>query len=141
MKNIKNLFKNKLYIFLLVGYMLTQWFFPISELLYISATVVAIIWILKTYGIQRSFSALWYSIALNFIVNLILTAIYIPTLVLNPDINWSLQDGRNESDPMILLAYFPTGNFILFLIVVLVAGLSIKSFYVNVPHPSDINNS
>lgn len=118
-----------------------QWFFPISELLYISATVVAIIWILKTYRTQRSFSALWYSIALNFIVNLILTAIYIPTLVLNPDINWSLQDGRNESDPMILLAYFPTGNFILFLIVVLVASLSIKSFYVNVPHPSDIHNS
>jgi hypothetical protein len=123
---IKKLFQNKLYSFLLLGYLITQFIFPISELLFISATIVAIIWISKTYKTQRNFTALSYSIILNLIANLILTAIYIPTLILNPDINWSLKNGGQESDPMILLAYFPSVNFILFIIVVLIASLSIK---------------
>lgn len=123
---IKKIFENKLYAFLLVGYMISQFFFPISELIFIVAIVVAIKWISRTYKSEKKFTALTYSIILNFVANLILTAIYIPTLILNPNINWSLQDGRNESDPMILLAYFPTANFILFLIVVLFASLSLK---------------
>lgn len=123
---IKKIVENKLYNLLLIGYMISQFFFPISELIFISTIVVATIWISKTYKSQKKFTALTYSIVLNFFANLILTAIYIPTLILNPNINWSLQDGRKESDPMILLAYFPTLNFILFLIIVLIASLSIK---------------
>jgi len=122
----EKIFQNKPYLFLLLGYLITQFFWPLSELLFISSIVVAIMWISKNYKLNKSFSPIFYSILCCFLVNLILTLIYIPLLILNPEINWSLQDGRHESDPMILLAYFPTINFILFIVVVLIYVLTIK---------------
>jgi nitrogen fixation/metabolism regulation signal transduction histidine kinase len=126
MKHSRKIFQNKTFLFLLIAYLPTQFVWPLSELLFLVSIVVAIIWISKSYRIDKSFAPISYSIILCFLVNLILTLIYIPLLILNPEINWSLQDGRQESDPMILLAYFPSVNFILFVVIILVAGLTIK---------------
>ena len=123
---IKNLFENRLYAFMLLAYMISQFYFPISELLFVISIIVAIIWVSKTYKNHRKFTPLPYAIILNFIANLILTMIYIPTLILNPEINWSLKNGGQESDPMILLAYFPTLNFCLFLIIMLLTSITLK---------------
>jgi len=122
----KKISQNKTYIFLLVGYMITQFLWPLSELFFIASIVVAAIWISKNYKLNKNYSPILYSTLLCFLANLILTLIYIPLLILNPDINWSLQDGRDESDPMILLAYFPTINLILFIVVILITLLTIK---------------
>jgi len=124
--SLTNIFQNKTYLFLIVAYLLTQFFWPLSELIFLVSIVIAIKWISKTYKTNKSFSPISNSIVLCFVANLILTLIYIPLLVLNPEVNWSLQDGRQESDPMILLAYFPAVNFIFFVLAVLMAGLTIK---------------
>ena len=122
----KKIFQNKPYLFLLLGYCITQFFWPLSELLFLVSIVVAITWISKSYKLDKSFSPIFYTTFCCFLANLILTLIYIPLLILNPEVNWSLQDGRHESDPMILLAYFPAINFILFVVVVLIAVLTLK---------------
>ena len=122
----RKIFQNKTYLFLVIAYLLTQFIWPLSELFFLASIVSAILWISKFYKINKSFAPISYSILLCFFANLILTLIYIPLLILNPEINWSLQDGRQESDPMILLAYFPAVNFIFFVAAVLMAGLTIK---------------
>ena len=62
---------------------------------------------------------------LFFTANLLLFLFYIPTLLLNPDINWRLK-GEYEVDPMILQAYFPLVFCITsFLILSIVAGITL----------------
>jgi hypothetical protein len=123
---LKKLFENKIYLGLIVAYMVTQFFWPISELLFLLSLIVAVYWISKNYNSSKNFKPITTSILICFAANLILTLIYVPMLILNPEVNWTLQDGRQESDPMILLAYFPTVNFAFFCVVVLIAGLTIK---------------
>lgn len=97
--------------------------FLIYELIFIAATLIAVVWIVNIYKASRKLTAVGLSITLNFIVNLILTIVYIPTLILNPKINWGLEGGGGESDPMILLAFFPLGHFIVASIIFMISGL------------------
>lgn len=83
-------------------------------------------WISKTYKIERLLTPIGLSILLNFLANFVLTIIYVPTLYLNPAINWKLKDGGVESDPMILLTYFPTVHFIIGSLIILISGLTIR---------------
>ncbi|SCY98788.1 hypothetical protein [Flavobacterium caeni] len=127
----KEIISNKTYLILLLAYLVTQFIWPVSEIIFLISTIVAIIWISKYHNKNKNFNPAWYSIFLCFIANLFLTLIYIPTLILNPEINWSLKDGRNESDPMILLAFFPTLNFIVFAFIIIIASLIIKFLSMN----------
>jgi hypothetical protein len=136
MKNwIRRIIENKTYILFLIGYMLIQLstlvfhsaiLFIIYEIFFIGSVIVAIIWIYKTYKIEQLMTPIWLTIFLNFLANLILTIIYIPTLYLNPAINWKLKDGGVESDPMILLTYFPTVHFIIGFLIILISGFTIR---------------
>ncbi len=133
MKNwINRLLENKLYSYLMIGYMIIQLstllfhsgiLFLTYEIIFIAAILIAIIWIFKDYKTNRTLITVGLTIALNFIVNLILTIVYIPTLILNPKINWALENGGGESDPMILLAFFPGVHFIVASIIFLICGL------------------
>ena len=93
------------------------------EFVFVAATLIGIIWIVKSYKTNRKLTTVGLTITLNFIVNLIMTIVYIPTLILNPKINWSLENGGGESDPMILLAFFPVAHFIAASIIFLICGL------------------
>ena len=136
MKNwIKKIFEHQIFVALLIGYIIFQLlclllsssiFFFLNEIVYIGAMVVGIIWLLEEYRKHFKFLPLGIILGLFFTANLILTLIYIPTLVLNPAINWSLENGGGESDPMILMAFFPLVHFIIALIVMLIAALTIK---------------
>ena len=66
-----------------------------------------------------SYKKLLIPILLFFISNLILFLIYIPTLLLNPNINWKLK-GEAEQDPMILQAYVPPILFLLAMLILLI---------------------
>ena len=127
--------KNKYYLIALAGYMVVQLLtlvvhsgllFLFYEVLFVSAIVIGIIWIIKDYRINQNFRTLGLSIGLNFIINLILTIVYIPTLILNPQINWTLENGGGESDPMILLAFFPIVHFVGSTIIFVICGLICK---------------
>jgi len=132
--------KNKYYLIALTGYMVMQLLtlvvhsgllFLIYEVLFFSAIVIGIIWIIKDYKRNRNFKTLGLFIGLNFIINLILTIVYIPTLILNPQINWTLENGGGESDPMILLAFFPIAHFVGSTIIFVICGLICKMFIKN----------
>ena len=132
---VKRILENKLYSYLLTGYMTIQLstlffhsglLFLIYELVFVAATVVGAVWIVNYYKANRKLEPLGLSIVLNFIVNLILTIVYIPTLILNSQINWGLEGGSGESDPMILLAFFPAAHFIASAIVFIITGLICK---------------
>lgn len=141
MKNrLIQLTKNKYYLIALAGYMVMQLLtlvvhsgllFLFYEVLFISAIVIGIIWIIKDYKRNRNLRTLGLSIGLNFIINLILTIVYIPTLILNPQINWTLENGGGESDPMILLALFPIVHFVSATIIFVICGLICKIFIKN----------
>lgn len=136
MKNwIKRIIDNKIYLLFLIGYMLIQLstlvfhspiLFILYEICFVVSVIAAIIWISKTYKAERLLTPIWLTICINFLVNLILTIIYIPTFYLNPAINWKLKDGGVESDPMILLTYFPTVHFIIGSLIILISGLTIR---------------
>ena len=96
------------------------------EISYLLAIVISINWTYRTYKSKNSFISLLFSIILIFISNLLLFLVYIPTLLLNPEINWTLKNGGGETDPMILLAYFPLVHFAISTIVILLFGLIFK---------------
>lgn len=141
MKNwLIQLTKNKYYLIALAGYMVMQLLtlvvhsgllFLFYEVLFVSAIIIGIIWIIKDYKRNRNLRTLGLSIGLNFIINLILTIVYIPTLILNPQINWTLENGGGESDPMILLAFFPIVHFVGSTIIFVICGLICKIFIKN----------
>jgi len=97
--------------------------FLVYELIFIAATLIGIIWIVKDYKTNRKLITVGLTIALNFIVNLVMTVIYIPALILNPKINWTIENGGGESDPMILLAFFPGVHFIVASVIFLISGM------------------
>lgn len=126
MNFIKKVLSNKIYNLLILSYIVFQFFLPLSEIFYFASIVTAVIWINKNYTKNINYNAVLYSVTLNLFSNLLLTIFYYFILVRNPNINWSLQENRQESDPMILLFYFPIFNLILFLIVILIETLIIK---------------
>ena len=135
---IKRIFENKAYFLFLIGYMLIQLstlffhsflLFVLYETFFIIAMILAIHWIYITYKTERIWTPIVLSILLNFLSNLILTIIYIPTLYLNPKINWKLENGGGESDPMILLTFYPTVHFIIASIIIAISALIICKLY------------
>jgi hypothetical protein len=135
---IKRIFDNKAYFLFLIGYMLIQLstlifhsflLFILYETFFIVAMILAIHWIYNTYKTERIWTPIGLSIFLNFLSNLILTIIYIPTLYLNPKINWKLENGGGESDPMILLTFYPTAHFIIASLIISISGLIICKLY------------
>lgn len=129
MNFIKKVLSNKIYSLLILCYMLFQFFWPLSEVFYFASIVTAVIWINKNYN--KNYRAVFYTLTLNLFANTLLTIFYYFTILRNPNINWSIQDNRQESDPMILLFYFPMFNFILFLIVIFVETMAIKISKIN----------
>ncbi len=132
--------KNRYYLIALSGYMVMQLLtlivnsvllFLFYEALFIIAIVIGIIWIIKDYKSNWNLKALGLSISLNFLTNLILTIVYIPTLILNLKINWTLENGGGEVNPMILLAFFPTVHFLGATLVFVICGLICKIFIKN----------
>ena len=131
MNFIKKVLSNKIYSLLILCYILFQFFWPLSEVFYFASIVTAVIWINKNYNKNKNYRAVFYTLTLNLFANTLLTIFYYFTILRNPNINWSIQDNRQESDPMILLFYFPMFNFILFLIVIFVETMAIKISKIN----------
>ncbi|MGF6906697.1 hypothetical protein [Fusobacterium sp. PH5-44] len=139
--NFKPLLKeNKIYVISLIGYVLFQLLsliikFPFILFMYFSLFGVSIgsgiTNINRNYKLHNSFKTLWINILLSFIANLALTLIYIPTLILNPKVNWTLLDGRKEMDPIILLAAFPSIFFLISVITFIIASILIIIFKKN----------
>lgn len=133
--NFKGLLKeNKIYIISLIGYTV----FQLSSLIIKSPFILFMYFSLfgvsigsgitninRNYKLYNSLNTLWINIFLAFIINLILTLIYIPTLVL-PILKH--YNGKNEMDPMMLLAAFPTVFFIIISITFIIASILIKIF-------------
>lgn len=122
---MKRLFANKALTGLLIGYGLIQLssLFGRSpaillayELSYLAAIVVGIIWSIKKSKEDKDLKTFGGTILLFLLINATLFLIYVPTLLLNPSINWALE-GRSESDPMLLLAFWPPIHFVAALII------------------------
>jgi hypothetical protein len=128
---MKRLFANKALTGLLIGYGLIQLssMFVRSpaillayELSYLAAMVVGIIWSIKKSKKDKDLKTFGATILLFLLINATLFLIYVPTLLLNPSINWALE-GRSESDPMLLLAFWPPIHFVTALIIFGLIGL------------------
>lgn len=87
------------------------------ELFYVAAIVVGIVWTIRKTKEDRNLKTVGRTTMMFLLVNLGLFLIYIPTLLLNPSINWKLK-GEHESDPMILLAFWPPVHFLIAFVVI-----------------------
>jgi hypothetical protein len=119
---------NKRIISLLILYILFQVaaFFLENFLFLIAYPLVYLIAVVYSVTIVKGSLKSASKILLYFLgANLILFLIYIPTLLLNPNINWRLK-GKAEVDPMFLQLYVPGVFFVIASIVVLVGLLIIK---------------
>lgn len=94
------------------------------EICYLTAIVIAIIWTIKQTKENNNLQTLKKTVLLFLVVNLGLLILYIPTILLNPSINGS---GGSESDPMILILFFPPINFLLAFILIGLTGLITKA--------------
>ena len=128
---MKRLFRNKVLTWLLLVYgilQLSSMFLqaPVIlfayELCYLIALVVGTIWVIRKTKENRDLKTLGETILLFLLINLGLFLVYIPTLLLNSSINWTL-NGENESDPMILLAFWPPVHFTIAFVTLGLAGL------------------
>ena len=119
---------NKKYLMFLIAYAFCQLmtlFYALSAILfiYVLSFGLALGTGIRNIYQVKSFGPVKTNILLSFIVNLILTIIYIPTVLL-PIINHS--NGLEQADPMVLIVGFPTVFFIISVIVFLVVGLFVK---------------
>ena len=128
---MKRLFKNKVLTWILVVYgvlqisslfLHTPLILFAYELFYLAALVVGTYWTIKKTKENQDLKTLGETILLFLLINVGLLFVYIPTLLLNSSINWTLK-GENESDPMILLALWPPVHFIIALVVLGLSGL------------------
>ena len=124
---------NKKYLMFLIAYAFCQLmtlFYALSAILfiYVLSFGLALGTGIRDIYQEKSFKPVKTNILLSFIVNLILTLIYIPTVLL-PIINHST--GLEQADPMVLIVGFPTVFFIISVIVFLVVGLFVKIFKKN----------
>ena len=78
--------------------------------------------VIKETKETKSLKPVGRTILLFLLVNLGLFLVYIPTLVLNPSINWTLKGGQ-EYDPMILFVFWPPVHFSIASIVIGVVGM------------------
>ena len=130
-RKMKQLFRNKTLTWLLVAYgvlqlssmfLQTPLILLVYELCYLTAIIVGTKWTIKKIKEDRELKSLGQTILLFLVINLGLFLIYIPTLLLNPSINWTL-NGGHESDPMILLAFWPPVHFIIAFVIIGLTGL------------------
>lgn len=128
---MKSLFQNKTLTTLLGAYAIIQLSTlflrtPVAlfayELCYVAAIVVGAIWTVGKTKEDRNLKTLVSTTLLFLVINLGLFLIYIPTLLLNPSINWKLK-GEHESDPMILLAFWPLVHVIIAFTIIGSTGL------------------
>lgn len=98
---------------------------PVYESFFLCAIVTIILGIFRQNNFVEISKYLRIPLALIFIFNLIVFLVYIPTIHLNPDINWTLKEGGSEVDPYYLLMYIPLINFIAGISIILLS-LSIK---------------
>jgi ABC-type dipeptide/oligopeptide/nickel transport system permease component len=82
-------------------------FLLLSLTAYIVSIVLSIVYLINTARSKTIWKYLCGTLLVYFIANLILFLIYLSVFVFNPEINWTLKNGGNESDPMILYAYVP----------------------------------
>ena len=71
------------------------------------------------------FKILLHPFVLFFLANLLLFIVYVPLLLLNPEINWHLK-GEAEQDPKILMVYFPLVALIAAWIILVIVGVITK---------------
>jgi hypothetical protein len=95
-------------------------------IVYLFAIVYAAITCAKSMVRDGRIESIIGPLIIFFVANLILFIIYLPTLVLNPAINWKLK-GEDEVDPMLLQAYVPPVLFLFASIIILIASLVAKS--------------
>lgn len=130
-RKMKQLFENRILTWLLVAYgalqlsslfLRTPFILFAYEGCYLAAIIAGIVWTVRKTRENTDLKILGRTILLFLAINLGLFLIYIPTLLLNPVINWTLKGG-NESDPMILLAFWPPVHFIIAFVIIGLAGL------------------
>jgi hypothetical protein len=112
---------NKTIIWLLILYILFQLasiFFKnfLFLIAYPLVYLIAVVYSIMT--VKRSLKSAGKMLLYFFRANLILFLIYVPTVLLNPNINWRLK-GEAEVDPMLLQVYVPAVFFVFALIAVL----------------------
>lgn len=95
------------------------------ELLYIAALGVGATWIVRRIKKENNLKPLFQTIALFFLINFVLFLIYIPALLLNPSVNWTLK-GETGADPVLLLAYLPIIHFAVAFFVLGLVGLTTR---------------
>ena len=111
--------QRKIFIFLLIGYFITQllslyfgFLLFFYSALYFLSIIIGLVWLKRNFEINKDFKPLKTIIIISFIVNLILSLIYLKVLYFNPKINWTIENGGFEQDPMLLLTYFPSVFFL-----------------------------
>src|SRR4051812_49079102 len=125
--------ENKQLIWILVAYMILQilslWTGSgILFLAYLFAYIMAIVSGSRIVYVfiknNEPLRKLFIPFILFLIANLLLFLIYIPSVLLNPNINWKLK-GEYEQDPVILQAYVPPLLCIAaFIILLIVLGIT-----------------
>lgn len=123
--------KDKTLIRLLISYVLLQLaalflgvtlFFFAYIILYLIAIIYTAIKIAK----QRENLKIFQALTLFFLTNIILFLIYIPSLIYNPNINWKLEKGGIEVDPMFYQAYVPIVLLVFALLILLLTAVIVK---------------
>jgi len=133
---LNSILERTIFAALLIGYILFQlislfvssgFFMILCELTFLGSLIAGILWLLEDYRNHVKFKSLGKVIGAVFLANMILTLIYIPLLVLNPAVNWTLK-GETEYDPIILMALFPAVHLIVGIIILFIGVLLIKLF-------------
>lgn len=128
------MFRKTTVIWLLLLYILCQlaalflnsvFFLLFYVIAYIIAIIHSAIKSSKAMARDNNIKSAAYSLTCFFIANLILILIYLPTLVYDPEINWSIK-GEVDQDPMILQAYVPVAFFIIATIIITLTILVTK---------------
>lgn len=91
-------------------------------LLYLLSLIYAVSRAIRAVKMENRLRPVVHLLFLFFIANALLTAVYVPALLYNPDINWRLR-GEHEVDPMLLQVYVPLLLFVLAFALVGIAGL------------------
>lgn len=124
--------KSRIIIWLLIAYGVIQFLslyihhlsmFIAYEALYLLALIIGV------YHVVEKKSQYWKEtrkvFSYFFIANAVLMLLYIPLLIFNSSINWSLNEGyaKGESDPLIMMIFWPPIHIVISLIILSVLAL------------------
>ncbi len=110
-ENKRLIVRLSLYVIFQIASLYIGFFLFAYLLVYIIAIITSAIRLASEIKEHNSIKPLFTHLFLFFVANLILFAIYIPTIIYNPDINWALKGGI-EVDPVFLYVYIPPIFFI-----------------------------